>query len=144
MQSQETRVRVRYAETDQMGVVYYANYLVWMEVGRVEYCKARGFNYKDMEEQDGVMLAVVEARCRYAYPARFDQEVIVKTWVAEATSRVVLFAYEMRLADGGRKVASGETRHIFCSRDLKLCRMPPKYCEKFGLTTGGARPGPAA
>ena len=61
----ETRLRVRYAETDQMGVVYYANYLVWMEVGRVEYCKACGFEYKQMELEDGVFLAVAEARCRY-------------------------------------------------------------------------------
>ena len=135
MQAHETRVRVRYAETDQMGVVYYANYLVWMEVGRVEYCKASGFNYKDMEEQDGVMLAVAEAQCRYAYPARFDQEVIIKTWMAEANARMVRFGYEMRLAEGGRKLATGETKHIFCGRDLKPCRMPEKYREKFGLTT---------
>ena len=73
----ETRIRVRYAETDQMGVVYYANYLVWMEVGRVEYCKARGFNHRDME-RDGVFLVVVEAECRYLAPAFFDDEVIEK------------------------------------------------------------------
>ena len=68
----ETRLRVRYAETDQMGVVYYANYLVWMEVGRVELCKALGFNYGEMERDDGVLLAVAEACCRYLSPARFD------------------------------------------------------------------------
>ena len=61
----ETRLRVRYAETDCMGVVYYANYLVWMEVGRVELCKSLGFNYRDMEDQDGVFLAVAESYCRY-------------------------------------------------------------------------------
>ena len=71
-----TRIRVRYAETDQMGVVYYANYLVWMEVARVEYCSAIGFRYKDMEMEDGVLLAVVEAQCRYHSPARFDEEVL--------------------------------------------------------------------
>ena len=140
----ETRVRARYAESDQMGVVYYANYLVWMEVGRVEFCKAVGFNYRDMEAQDGVMLAVAEARCRYAFPARFDDEVIVRTWIAEASSRMVTFAYEMRLAEGGKKLAAGETRHIFCNRELKPCRMPEKYRAKFGLTPGAAEPGPAA
>ena len=67
----ETRLRVRYAETDQMGVVYYANYLVWMEVGRVELCKALGFNYRDMEREDGVLLAVAEACCRYRSPGPF-------------------------------------------------------------------------
>src|SRR5438105_14514442 len=105
MQSHETRIRVRYAETDQMGVVYYANYLVWMEVGRVEYCKAFGFNYRDMEAEDGVMLAVAESRCRYSFPARFDDEVAIKTWVSEASARMVTFAYEMRLAGNGKKLA---------------------------------------
>jgi acyl-CoA thioester hydrolase len=140
----ETRVRVRYAETDQMGVVYYANYLVWMEVGRVEYCKAAGFNYRDMETEDGVMLAVAEARCRYSFPARFDDDVVVETWIAEANPRMVTFGYEMRLAAGGKKLAAGETRHIFCNREMKPCRMPEKYRAKFGLTPAGAKPAPVA
>ena len=144
MQAHVTRIRVRYAETDQMGVVYYANYLVWMEVGRVEYCKASGFNYKDMEVEDGVMLAVAEARCRYSFPARFDEEVLIKTWVSEANSRMVTFAYEMRLAEGGKKLAAGETRHIFTNRAMKPCRMPEKYRAQFGLTPDAAEPGPAA
>jgi acyl-CoA thioester hydrolase len=127
----ETRIRVRYAETDQMGVVYYANYLVWMEVGRVEYCKARGFEYKQMELEDGVFLAVAEARCRYASPARFDEEVVIRTWVEEASPRMVRFAYEMRLAADGRKLATGETKHIFLGRDLRPSRMPEKYRAKF-------------
>jgi acyl-CoA thioester hydrolase len=140
MQVTETRVRVRYAETDQMGVVYYANYLVWMEVGRVDYCKAAGFNYRDMEIDDGVMLAVAEARCRYAFPARFDDEVLVRTWIAEANSRMVTFAYEMQLANGGKKLAAGETRHVFCDRELKPCRMPAKYRTRFGLRPAGGEP----
>jgi acyl-CoA thioester hydrolase len=134
MQSHQTRVRVRYAETDQMGVVYYANYLVWMEVARVELCKALGFRYRDMELEDGVMLAVIEAQCRYLHPARFDEEVIVETRIAEANSRVVEFGYEMRLADGGRKLATGSTRHIFCNREMKPVRMPEKYRAAFGIT----------
>jgi acyl-CoA thioester hydrolase len=142
MHPHETRIRVRYAETDQMGVVYYSNYLVWMEVGRVEYCKAFDFNYRIMEEEDGILLAVAEARCRYGSPARFDDEVIIKTWIADASSRMVTFAYEMRLADGDRKVATGETRHVFCNRELKPCRMPEKYRLRFGLTPSSAAPGP--
>jgi acyl-CoA thioester hydrolase len=134
MQSHQTRVRVRYAETDQMGVVYYANYLVWMEVARVELCKALGFRYRYMELEDGVMLAVIEAQCRYLHPARFDEEVILETRIAEANSRVVEFGYEMRLADGGRKLASGSTRHIFCNREMKPVRMPEKYRAAFGIT----------
>jgi acyl-CoA thioester hydrolase len=129
----ETRLRVRYAETDQMGVVYYANYLVWMEVGRVELCKALGFNYGDMERDDGVLLAVAEACCRYLAPARFDDEVIVKTWIEEANTRMATFAYEMRLAEGDRKLATGHTRHIFVNREMHRARLPQKYHAMFGL-----------
>ena len=133
MQSYETRLRVRYAETDQMGIVYYANYLVWMEVGRVEFSKACGFSYKQMEEDDGVLLAVAEARCRYSSPARFDEEVVVKTWIAESTPRTIRFAYEMRLIGDGRKLASGETLHLFCDRQMKRRRVPDKYYALFGI-----------
>ena len=131
----ETRIRVRYAETDQMGVVYYANYLVWMEVGRVELCKACGFNYRDMEQDDGILLAVAEANCRYASPARFDDEVIVKTWIEQAGSRMATFAYEMCSAADGRKIATGFTRHIFLTRDFRPTRLPAKYFQLFGLPT---------
>jgi acyl-CoA thioester hydrolase len=130
----EARVRVRYAETDQMGVVYYANYLVWMEVGRVEYCKAAGFNYRDMEREDGVLLAVAEAQCRYLFPARYDDEVVVKTWIERASRRLVAFGYEMRRAGDGRVLASGETKHVFCGPDLRPARLPEKYCAMFGLS----------
>ncbi|MGD0669043.1 MAG: thioesterase family protein [Bryobacteraceae bacterium] len=129
----ETRLRVRYAETDQMGVVYYSNYLVWMEVGRVDLCKACGFNYRDMENEDGVALAVAEAQCRYRAPARFDDEVIVKTSIAEANSRMVTFAYEMRLADSETVLATGSTRHVFVNRSMGHTRMPAKYHRLFGL-----------
>jgi acyl-CoA thioester hydrolase len=124
---------VRYAETDQMGVVYYANYLVWMEVARVEFCQALGFRYKDMEIEDGVLIAVVEAQCRYLYPARFDDEVIVETRIADANSRIVSFGYEMRLAESDRKLATGSTRHIFCNREMKPMRLPAKYRKAFGV-----------
>src|SRR5579863_10182031 len=124
MLKHDTRIRVRYAETDQMGVVYYANYLVWMEVGRVEYCKARGFRYRDMELDDGIFLAVAEATCRYSSPARFDEEVIIRTWIDQAGTRMVWFGYEMRLSADGRKLATGQTKHVYLDRDLKPCRLP--------------------
>jgi acyl-CoA thioester hydrolase len=133
MPTHQTRVRVRYAETDQMGVVYYANYLVWMEVARVEFCKSLGFRYRDMELEDGVLLAVIQAQCRYLHPARFDEEVIVETRIADANSRLVEFAYEMRLAESGRKLATGATRHIFCNREMKRVRLPEKYRAAFGI-----------
>jgi acyl-CoA thioester hydrolase len=129
----ETRLRVRYAETDQMGVVYYANYLIWMEAGRVDLCKACGFNYRDMERDDGIYLAVAEANCRYRSPARFDDEVIVKTWIEDANTRIVLFHYEMRLAGDDRILATGSTRHVFVSREMQRVRLPEKYHALFGI-----------
>jgi acyl-CoA thioester hydrolase len=116
-----------------MGVVYYANYLVWMEVGRVELCKSCGFNYRDMETEDGIFLAVAEARCQYRYPARFDDEVIVRTWIEKANTRMVTFGYEMRLAESDRRLATGETRHVFVSRAMRPTHLPQKYHALFGL-----------
>jgi acyl-CoA thioester hydrolase len=129
----ETRLRVRYAETDQMGVVYYANYLIWMEVGRVDLCKACGFNYRDIEQEDGVFFAVAEASCRYRSPARFDDEVIIKTWVELANTRIVIFAYEMRLAENDRVLATGTTRHVFVNKEMHRTRLPAKYHAMFGI-----------
>lgn len=137
MVEHETTLRVRYAETDQMGVAYYANYLVWMELGRVEYCRAAGLRYRDMEENDQVLLAVVEASCRYVSPARYDDEVIVKTWTEHSTRRTVTFGYEMRLAGSNRKIATGETRHVFCGPDMKPRKLPEKYGELFEVRING-------
>ena len=135
-----SHVRVRYAETDQMGVVYYANYLVWMEVGRVEYCKSVGFSYEEMEREDGIFLAVSEARCRYLYPARFDQDVTIETTLSGAHARMVSFAYEIRSTEDGRKLATGETKHVFVGRDLKPVRLPEKYRSHFGINGGAPLP----
>ena len=133
--SYETRLRVRYAETDQMGVVYYANYLIWMELGRAEYCRASGIRYRDMEVDDGVLLAVVEAHCRYLSPARYDEEIAVKTWVAKANLRMVEFGYEIRNAESGRTLASGETKHMFLGAGMRPVKLPEKYQPLFGITS---------
>ena len=131
--SAETRIRVRYAETDQMGVVYYANYIVWMEVARVELCRSCGFRYRDMEREDGVLLAVGEANCRYLSPARFDDEVILRASIEDANRRMVTFAYEMRLAGEDRKLATGYTKHIFLGNDFRPTKLPEKYFAMFGI-----------
>ncbi len=122
-----TRIRVRYAETDQMGVVYYANYLVWMEIGRVEFVRSRGFNYKDLEQTEGLYLSVIDASCRYLYPARYDQEVTIQTEIVKSSSRIIEFAYEVRSADSGRLLADGRTRHIWLNREWRPCRLPERY-----------------
>jgi len=129
----ETRFRVRYAETDQMGIVYYANYLVWMEIGRAEFCRAAGIRYKDMEGEGGVRLAVVDAHCRYLHPARYDEEIIVKTRIARANRRMVEFAYEISDARDGSELATGETKHIFLGADLKPVKLPERYFSPFGI-----------
>ena len=131
----EARVRVRFAETDQMGIVYHANYLIWMEVGRVEYCRAAGIRYRDMETDDGVLLTVAEVNCRYLSPARYDEEVIIRTGIARAHPRMVAFGYELISAETGRNLAEGYTKHIFCGRDLRPCRLPAKYHEIFGISS---------
>jgi len=133
MREYETRVRVRYAETDQMGVVYYANYFVWMELGRTELCRSAGIRYKDMEMGDGIFLAVAEASCRYSCPARYDEEVVIRTRIAEFRTRTVRFEYEMRSGEDGRKLAAGSTLHVFCGEDMRPLRLPEKYWGFFGV-----------
>jgi acyl-CoA thioester hydrolase len=135
VRSHETSFRVRYGETDQMGVVYYANYLIWMELGRAEYCRAAGIRYRDMEVEDGVLLAVVEAHCRYLRPARYDEEIAVKTWVAKANPRMVEFEYEIRNAESGVQLASGSTRHMFLGQGMRPVKLPEKYLPLFGITS---------
>jgi acyl-CoA thioester hydrolase len=134
MNPQETRFRVRYAETDQMGVVYYANYLIWMEVGRAEYCRAIGFAYREMEENDRILLAVVDAHCRYVSPARYDDEIVVTTSILKSHRRMVTFDYAISRSDG-RCLATGETTHIFMGPDFKPVKLPAKYYPYFGLPT---------
>lgn len=126
------RCRVRYAETDQMGVVYHANYLVWMEMARTELCRVRGVTYRDIEKNDGLNLAVAEVECRYHQPARYDDEIAARAWFKHAHARMVTFGYEIRRVEGDVLLASGETRHVFI-RDGRPAKMPEKYRGLFGL-----------
>jgi acyl-CoA thioester hydrolase len=125
----ETRIRVRYAETDQMGVVYYANYLVWMEIGRVELVRSLGLNYKELEQSEGLFLSVVNSECRYVFPARYDQEIAIQTQVASANSRMLEFAYKICDADSGQLLARGATKHIWLNRAMRPSRLPAQYQE---------------
>lgn len=129
-----TRFRVRYAETDQMGVVYHANYLIWLEMGRTDLCRELGVRYADMETQEGVLLVVAEANCRFHAPARYDDEIEVITTLGAANARMVRFDYEVLHAESRRKLASGYTKHIFCDRGLLPTRLPRKYRPLFGIS----------
>jgi acyl-CoA thioester hydrolase len=131
----ETRVRVRYAETDQMGVVYHANYFVWFEIGRVELIRQLGMDYKSMEQEDGALIAVVEANARYKAPARYDDEVIIRTRLAGVRGAIVRFRYAvLRAANEAAEemlLCEGETVHIVVGRDMKRREMPVKYAKRF-------------
>ncbi len=116
-----------------MGIVYHSNYFVWMEVGRVEYFRAAGVRYRDMEAQDGILLAVTEANCRYISPARYDDEVIIQTSIAEASPRMVRLNYVMRHAESSQKLAEGFTHHIFLSKAMRPTKLPEKYRPMFGI-----------
>lgn len=123
-----TTIRVRYAETDQMGVAYYANYLVWFEVARGALCRERGIDYREMEA-DGLFLPVLEARCRYRSPARYDDELTVSVHVAELKSRTVRFAY--RILRGAELLAEGETLQMLVNRDSRPRAWPEGIAAKF-------------
>lgn len=122
-----TTVRVRYAETDQMGVVYYANFLVWFEIGRTDFCRHQGFAYRDMEEQDGLYIIVAEARCRYKAPARYDDEILVRTCLRSCRKRVLVFGYEIYRQNNDELLAEGETVHVITDRGGRPRALPEKY-----------------
>ena len=123
----ETSVRVRYAETDRMGVVYHANYLVWFEIGRTEFCRARGFAYREMEENDHAFLVVAESYCRYKAPAYYDDDLIVRTHVTELRRRSVRFGYEIIRSATGQIIAEGETGHVVTDPNNRVISMPESY-----------------
>jgi acyl-CoA thioester hydrolase len=131
MQFHDATIRVRYAETDQMGVVYHSNYLIWFEIGRVELMRALGFEYKLMESEDDCFIVVAEASCRYLQPARYDELLTIRTRIAQAGNRIVKYSYQL-LRDSDRTLlATGATTHVICGRDGKPKQLPEKYRAKF-------------
>jgi len=126
-----TEVRVRYAETDQMNVVYYANYLVWFEVGRVELLRKLGFSYRQLEKEHGCILPVIEATCRYRSPALYDDQILIETRPALLRGPVLKFAYRiLRKAEEGADptlLAEGETVHIVCDSQMNKKPLPAHY-----------------
>jgi acyl-CoA thioester hydrolase len=126
-----TQVRVRYAETDQMGIVYYANYLVWFEIGRVELLRSLGLAYSQLETDHQCILPVVEATCRYRAPARYDDEILIETRPSLLRGSVIKFAYRI-LRKGGageepKLLAEGETVHVVCDDQLNKKPLPVEH-----------------
>jgi acyl-CoA thioester hydrolase len=132
----ETLIRVRYAETDQMGVVYHSNHFIWFEVGRVELLRQLGFTYKEMEKQDDCHIAVVDARCRYKAPVLYDDEVLVRTCLKNVRDKMIHFGYELLRAGTGELLAEGETTHIVADSKMKSKTLPEKYMKAFREAAG--------
>ena len=126
-----TTLRVRYAETDQMGVAYYANYFIWCEIGRVELLRQLGFDYKQMELEHNCHLPVVEASCRYKSPARYDDLITIETRVSGLRSSVIKFSYRLFCSREGEAepvlLADAETVHVSVDRDMQKCPLPEPY-----------------
>jgi acyl-CoA thioester hydrolase len=124
-----TTLRVRYAETDQMGVVYYANYFVWCEIGRVEFFRQLGHDYKSMEVEDDCHLPVVDATCRYRSPARYDDEIAIETRVTTLRGAVIKFGYRILRVepDGERLLAEAETVHVSVDKQMQKRNLPNIY-----------------
>jgi acyl-CoA thioester hydrolase len=127
----EARVRVRYAETDQMGVVYHSNYLIWFEVGRVELIRQMGLDYKRMEEEEGCGISVVDVHARYRAPARYDDELVIETRLLAARGAVVKFGYRILRDVDSVLLCEGETMHVCIDKEMKKRSLPPKYAERF-------------
>jgi acyl-CoA thioester hydrolase len=127
-----TQARVRYAETDQMGIVYYANYLVWFELGRVELLRSLGLAYSQLEKEHECILPVIEATCRYRSPARYDDEILIETRPALLRGSVLKFAYQIyrkanQEGEERKLLAEGETVHVVCDDQLQRKPLPEKY-----------------
>jgi acyl-CoA thioester hydrolase len=132
----DVTLRVRYAETDQMGVVYHSNYLIWFEVGRVELMRSLGFDYKRMEAEDDVYLVVADVHCRYHHPARYDELLTVRTRIVDAKNRILKFAYELLRQEDKKLLATGDTTHVCCHRDGRVTHFPAKYKSAFLALVG--------
>ncbi len=126
----ETTFRVRYSETDQMRVAYHPNYIIWFELGRVAFLRQLGFTYGEMEE-DGMHLPLVEVRCRYKHPARYDDEITVRTRLAQIRTSLLRFRFEVVRTSDERLLAEGESVHMVVGNDLRPTRLSEKYRATF-------------
>ena len=134
----DAKIRVRYAETDQMGVVYHANYIVWFEVGRVELLRQLGYAYRDLEA-DGMHLPVAEVHCRYKIPAKYDDELLIRTRLSNVRGFLIRFGYEVIRAADGALLAEGDSTHIVVGADMQRTSLPEKYLAPFLKAMGNSK-----
>lgn len=114
-----------------MSVAHHANYLAWFEVGRTEWCRSKGFTYRDLEAKEGILLMVAEIRCRYKSPARYDDELTIRTRVHSFKKRIITFGYEIVNKVTRELVAAGESVHVVTDRDGRVRSLPEKYAKFF-------------
>jgi len=126
----EFKERVRYSETDQMGVAHNKNYFEWFEVARTEYCRQKNIPYKDIEAQ-GYFLVVAESFCRYKMPLRYDEEFLIRVWAEEIKTKKVVFSYELLTEEEKKLIASGYTVHVVTDSDAQVCSLPEEILRKF-------------
>ena len=127
----ETRFRVRYAETDKMGVVYHSNFVVWFEVGRVELLRQYGFQYRDMEKEDNCHIAVVDLHIRYKAPAHYDDEILVRTRLTGVHRSLLHFEYQVLRVSDQALLVEGETTHLIVDDKFQRSSLPRKYIAAF-------------
>lgn len=115
----ETKIRVRYVETDQMGIVHHSNYYAWYEVGRTEFMIQEGFSYKKMEAC-GLMNPLTESHCKYIEGAKYEDDLIIQTWIEDLSGAKVVFAYNVIRESDEKVIAKGSTKHAFVNNDFKI------------------------
>lgn len=135
----ETTIRVRYAETDQMGVVYYGNFFVWFEIGRVEFMREQGFEYHELEKNDGCYIAVIDAHCRYKAPAHYDEEIAIRTSLDFFRGSMMRFKYALVRKGDGALLAEGETTHMVTDAQMQVCPLPERYAAAFRALVAGSK-----
>lgn len=126
----ETEIRVRYAETDKMGIVHHSNYYVWFELGRSDYCREKGFSYLEMEEKEGALMIVGESFCRYKSPAFYEDLLLIRTRIDKIQSRSISFEYEVYRPSDKTLLATGKTKHFVTDKNKRVRSIPELYRKK--------------
>ncbi|SFX59596.1 acyl-CoA thioester hydrolase [Thermoactinomyces sp. DSM 45891] len=133
----QSSIQVRYQETDQMGVVYHSNYLVWFEIGRTAYTHDLGYSYRELEKL-GVMLPLIEVKANYRAPARYDDEVIVYTTCTEASGSRLIFEYEIKRKRDQVLLTTGHSIHVWVNKEMKRVNMKEKFPDLYATLVASA------
>jgi len=126
----QTKIIVRYAETDKMGIVHHSNYLIWFEAGRTDFIKGSSISYSEMEEK-GILIPLSESSCKYISGAKYEDELIIKTWIKELTPVKVEFNYSILREKDQKELTKGSTLHVFVNNNFKIINLKKSHPEIF-------------